>query len=139
MLIRKCTPKEINFLLAPWHCNILAQYADSGIDRCIIERECQGRITGLVATHGGTVAVDEETGLLLGGLVFEQAPIPVFHFAYVRKTHRKLGVLRAILEHEDVIGKPSLASMRTSSLQYLHKALKAPCFFNPWLFNGAQK
>ena len=136
MIIRKAEANEYNFLVSPWHANLLAEHADN-IERAVIEAECQPRIAVILARGTAVVAVDEDTGLLLGGLVYECSPVPVLHFAYTRKTHRRLGILKAILTHEKIVGVPSLASMHTSSLQYVVISLKASCFYNPWLFNGA--
>jgi hypothetical protein len=139
MSIRKATVLDYNFIISPWHANILAQYTGE-IDRNIIESECQPRIAKLMA--GGTVlvSVDDDTGLLLGGIVFETiGQIPVIHFAYTRKTHRKLGVLSALLKHAELIGVPAIATINTTSLQFLKQAIKASCFYNPWFFNGVQK
>ena len=139
MHIRKATVLDYNFLISPWHANILAQYAGE-VDRNIVESECQPRMAKLMV--GGTVlvAVDDDTGLLLGGIVYElTGQVPIIHFCYTRKTHRKLGVLSAILKHEELICVPSIATISTTSLQFLKQALKAQCFFNPWFFNGVTK
>ena len=135
MLIRELAPGEENFLLAPWHRNLLSQHSD--VARDVLDAETQPRMQTLLKRRA-VVAVDEPTGLLLGGICYERIRVaPVLHFAYVRRTHRRLGVFRALMERELLVGAPLLVSMAANQ-EAIERTIQCHIYYNPWLFDGVQ-
>jgi hypothetical protein len=134
-MIREIQHGEENFLLAPWHRNLLIRHGT--VARDILDSEVQPRMQALLK-RGAVVKVDAETGLILGAICYERVrTCPVLHFAYTRKTHRRLGVFSSLLEHEMLVGVPLLVSM-DANLNVIEQTTGCPVYFNPWLFNGVQ-
>jgi hypothetical protein len=138
MIIRPLAAGEENFIICPWHRNLLAYHDD--LSRDIVDSEVQPRIRNLMAKATVMVAADPECDLLIGGIVYERiGAVPVLHFAYTRRSHRRLGAFRKLMVNELLVGAPLIASISTGSLKHVEAVTGAPVFFNPFLFTGVQK
>ena len=136
-LIRESTPDDLNWILSAWRANILSSEVYKTIDKELVNYETQTIMRDILA-HEKTkilVACDPEDPVFCFAFaVFgvNSYGVNVLHCIYTRKTSRKLGIARLLMEKTELSGVLYMSTQSMFHREVIEKIYGSRVLFNPF-------
>ena len=134
--LRLAKPEDINFIVSAWVKNYRHSQFAQFIPDEIFYSAHKGLVLKLIETQRTVIAVNpEDPEQLFGFLCYNELDkFYVTHFLSVKKSFRRLGVAKRMLEETGLHdGRPHVASHRTSAFEALCRKIDRPYIYNPYL------